>query len=175
MNKARELILQKGFAGLSIRKLAEAVGYAPGTIYLYFESRDDLVREICVRGFAALAEEMRAAVSVLDPRERLAALLRAYADFAVNNPETYGLSSIEDPKFAEEMFRAAPLERDDGAGRQAFAAIEKAVRDLKESGKLAREEDENLLAEVLWTGVHGVVSLKLDLSGLPDQSYESLS
>ena len=90
LETARELVLQKGFAELSIRKLAEEIGYAPGTIYLYFKNRDEIVREICVRGFAALAVEMKSAADVVEPQERLAALLRAYAGFAVNNPETYG-------------------------------------------------------------------------------------
>lgn len=174
LEKARELVLQKGFAELSVRRLAEAIGYAPGTIYLYFKNRDELVREICVRGFAALSDEMIAAAEVADPQTRLAALMRAYANFAANNPETYRLSFMEDPKFTEEILRAAPLEADDGAGRQAFAAVVKAVGDLKRSGKLSRGEDENLLAEVLWAGVHGVISLKLIYPAFPTNSTETL-
>jgi hypothetical protein len=111
---------------------------------------------------------------VVDPRERLAALLRTYADFAVNNPETYRLSFMEDPKFTEEMFRSAPLDAEDGPGMQAYAAIVKALRDLKRSGRLARREDETLLAEVLWTGVHGAVSLKLIYPAFPTNSTEIL-
>lgn len=174
LERARELVLQKGFAELSIRKLAETVGYAPGTIYLYFKDRDELVREICVRGFAQLSEVVKAAAGVTDPRKRLVALLHGYADFAVNNPETYRLSFMEDPKFSEELFRAAPLEGEDGAGRQAFTAVVGALRDLKKSRKLARKEDENLLAEVLWAGVHGVVSLKLIYPAFPVNSTETL-
>lgn len=49
----------------------------------------------------------------------------------------------------------------------------KALRDLKQSGKVARAEDEDLLAEVLWTGVHGVVS-QTDLSAFPTNSTEVL-
>jgi AcrR family transcriptional regulator len=170
----RELVLRKGFAELSIRKLAEEIGYAPGTIYLYFKNRDEIVREICVRGFAELYERIKSAGDVTDPQRRLAALLLAYADFAINNPETYRLSFMEDPKFTGEMFRSAPLEQEDGAGRQAFFAVVKAVRDLKTSRKLARSEDENLLAEVLWAGVHGVVSLKLIYPAFPTNSTELL-
>jgi DNA gyrase/topoisomerase IV subunit B len=81
---------------------------------------------------------------------------------------------MEDPKFTEEMFRSVPLEREDGAGRQAFAAIVKALRDLKQSGKAAREEDPNLLAEVLWAGIHGVVSLKLIYPAFPTNTTEVL-
>src|SRR6185369_14904571 len=72
---ARDLVLQKGFAELSIRKLADEIGYAPGTIYVYFKNRDEIVREICVRGFAGLADRMKSAADVVDPQARLAALL----------------------------------------------------------------------------------------------------
>ena len=171
---ARELVLRKGFAELSIRKLADAIGYAPGTIYLYFTNRDEIVREICLRGFAELFEQMKSAADVVDPRERLAGLLRAYANFAVNNPETYRLSFMEDPKFTKEMFRSARLEREGGPGWQAFGAVVKALRDLKQGSKVARGENENLLAEVLWTAVHGVVSLKLIYPAFPTNSTEVL-
>lgn len=150
--------MQKGSGELSIRKLAEEIGYAPGTIYLYFKNRDESVREICVRGFAALAEEIMTLKNVLS---------LSYAEFAVNNPETYRLSFMEDPEFTEEMFRAAPLEAEDGAGRQAFAAVVKTVQELKRSRKLKRGEDETLLAEVIWAGVHSVVSLKLTYPAFP--------
>jgi len=115
---ARRMVLDHGFAGLSIRKLAAAVGYVPGTIYLYFKNRDEIVREICRSGFAELYERMKLAADVANPRERLASLMRAYADFAIENPETYRLSFMEDPKFTEEMFRRAPLETEEGTGRR---------------------------------------------------------
>ena len=174
LTTAREVVLREGFAGLSLRKLADAIGYAPGTIYLYFKDRDELTREICVRGFAELSEEMRSAADIADPEKRLVALLHAYADFAVKNPETYRLSFMEDPKFAVEMFRSAPLEAEEGAGKQAFAAVVKAVRELKKSGRVVRKEDANLLAEMFWTGVHGVVSLKLIYPAFPTTSTKTL-
>lgn len=174
LESARRMVIENGFANLSIRKLADTIGYAPGTIYLYFENRDALVREICVRGFAELSEAMKSAVNVTDPLKRLLALAHAYADFAANNPETYRLSFMENPNFAEQMFRHAPLETEQGAGRQAFAEIIKTVRELKESGKFAANEDENLIAEMFWTGIHGVVSLKLIYPAFPSNTVETL-
>lgn len=164
---AREIVLQKGFAALSLRKLAEAIGYAPGTIYLYFKNRDALTREICLQGFTELSGQMNAVVEIADPRERLTALLNAYANFALENPETYRLSFMEDPKFTEEIMRAAPLEGEGGAGRRAFTLLVEAVEALKQSRKIRAEEDETLLAELFWTGIHGVVSLKLTYPAFP--------
>ena len=167
LEAAREIVLQQGFAALSIRKLAEAIGYAPGTIYLYFKNRDALTREICLQGFAELSDQLNLVAETADPQARLTALLYAYADFALQNPETYRLSFMEDPKFAEEIMRAAPLEGEDGAGRQAFARIVEAVAALKQSREICHEEDETLIAELFWTGVHGIVSLKIIYPAFP--------
>ena len=174
LTAARQIVVRNGFAALSIRKLAKEIGYAPGTIYLYFENRDALTREICLQGFAELSEHLDLVVETADPRERLTALLHAYANFALQNPETYRLSFMEDPKFAEEMMRAAPLESEHGAGRRAFTLIVRTLQDLKQSGGVHAEEDEALLAEMFWTSVHGVVSLKLVYPAFPTTPTEVL-
>lgn len=171
---AREMVLQNGFANLSIRKLADKIGYAPGTIYLYFKNRDDLVREICLRGLAQLSEKMQSATDAINAQARLTALLRAYADFAMENSDTYRLSFMENPAFTHEMMRAAPLETEDGAGRRAFAQIVGTLQELKQNCQLAAGEDENLLAEMLWVAVHGIVSLKLIYPAFPTNSVETL-
>jgi len=116
---------------------------------------------------------MKSAAEMKEPRQRLVTLLRTYADFAVRNPETYRLSFMEVPRFTEKVFRTAPLEGEGGAGRQAFATIVQAVRDLKASKRVAREETTKL-AEVLWAGVHGVVSLKLIYPAFPTHPTETL-
>jgi AcrR family transcriptional regulator len=72
--------------------LKRSVTRPAGTIYLYFKDRDELVLEIRVQGFAELSKELKSATDVADPLTRLVALLRAYAEFAVNSPETYPLS-----------------------------------------------------------------------------------
>ena len=174
LTAARQIVVRDGFAALSIRKLAKEIGYAPGTIYLYFGNRDALTREICLQGFAELSEHLDLVVEIADPRERLTALLHAYADFALQNPETYRLSFMEDPKFAEEMMRAAPLESEHGAGRRAFTLIVRTLQDLKQSGGVRAEEDEALLAEMFWTSVHGVVSLNLVYPAFPITPTEVL-
>lgn len=174
LTSARELALANGFANLSIRKLADCIGYAPGTIYLYFRDRDALVREILVRGFAELSATLESAARAGNSGERLFALLLAYADFAFANPETYRLSFMENPEFAREMLRRAPLEAETGAGRRAFALVVETLGELQAAAKLDAAEDVELLAELLWTAVHGVVSLKLIYPAFPVNSAEIL-
>ena len=43
--KAIEMIVNEGFDGLSMQKLAKAVGVSPATIYIYFKNREDLLNK----------------------------------------------------------------------------------------------------------------------------------
>ena len=175
LKAARQIVIAKGFGELSIRKLAAEIGYAPGTIYLYFKSRDEIVREICVQGFAELGTAMMAAgEKETEPIAKFTALLKSYVDFAVKNPETYRLSFMENPQFADEMFRLAPLETEHGAGRKALNSLAIALKELKEIGEISETEDETLLAEIFWTAIHGAVSLKLIYPAIPFNSVEKL-
>lgn len=44
--KAIEMIVNEGFDGLSMQKLAKAAGVSPATIYIYFRNREDLLNQI---------------------------------------------------------------------------------------------------------------------------------
>lgn len=44
--KAIEMVVDEGFDGLSMQKLAKAAGVSPATIYIYFKDRDDLIVQL---------------------------------------------------------------------------------------------------------------------------------
>ena len=44
--KALEMIVKHGFDGLSMQKLAKAADVSPPTIYIYYENREDLLRNL---------------------------------------------------------------------------------------------------------------------------------
>ncbi|GGH28212.1 TetR/AcrR family transcriptional regulator [Dyadobacter endophyticus] len=44
--KAIELIVNHGFDGLSMHKLAKAAGVSVATIYIYFKDREDLIQQV---------------------------------------------------------------------------------------------------------------------------------
>lgn len=48
------------------------------------------------------------------------------------------------------------------------------LRELKNESKIDLEENEHLLAELLWTAVHGIVSLKLIYPAFPVNPIEGL-
>ena len=43
---ARRLFAQHGFEAVTLRKIAAAIDYAPGAIYLHFKDKEQLIRTL---------------------------------------------------------------------------------------------------------------------------------
>ena len=43
---AIQLINEVGFAEITMSKIAQKAGVAPGTIYVYFENKDDMLKKL---------------------------------------------------------------------------------------------------------------------------------
>lgn len=54
--KAIEMIVEKGFDGLSMQKLAQAAGVSPATIYIYYKDREDLINQLSISASMHMAE-----------------------------------------------------------------------------------------------------------------------
>lgn len=171
LGAARDIVVREGFSALSMRKIADAIEYAPATLYLHFESRDDIARELSVRGFQELLDFFAPTAGIEEPLERLAAIARAYVRFGLEHPETYRLIFMEDPKLNTALFR----EGQDDLGSRAFEHLVRPLEELKARGRLAKEADSRKLAEVLWAGVHGIVSLKLTCAGFQGTPADELT
>ena len=163
LDAARDIVNREGFGALTVRKIADAVEYAPGTLYLYFENRDAIARELSFEGFRKLLDAFAPARRTADPLARLEAIGRAYIRFGMENPETYRLIFMEDPQLTTAVFAAAG----EDPGQQAYRALVDPLEELKESGQLRPEADVQALADTLWAVVHGIVSLKLTCPGFP--------
>lgn len=45
--KALQMIVKQGIEGFSMQKLAKAAKVSPGTLYIYFKDKEDLILELC--------------------------------------------------------------------------------------------------------------------------------
>ena len=155
LDQARHLLVADGYDALSMRKIARAVGCSATSIYLHFESKDALTHALIDEGmrqlYAALSAEDAA-----DPLARLDALSRAYVRFGLDNPEYYQVMFQLHP---ERMARY-PAEDYRRARRnvELFAA---ALADGEAAGALRVPASPDVAAHVLWTALHGLVSLLL--------------
>jgi AcrR family transcriptional regulator len=158
---ARDLFVTEGYANVSIRKIADRVGCAPGTIYLYFEDKDSILSAICVETFAKLDKRMEAIRNDKgDPLERLRRGGRTYIQFALDHPfhylVTFGLTGTARFKNQEAH----------NAGEHSFECMRQCVRLCVEAGML-RKTDVEEVAQALWACVHGAVMLLISKSEFP--------
>jgi AcrR family transcriptional regulator len=170
LDAARKIVVAEGFDALTIRRVADAVEYAPGTLYLYFENRDAIARDLCVGVYLAMHDALSPIAKIKDPKKRLHTFIHKYVDFALGDPEMYRLALMSDPKFSDVLLRDGPIESADGPGQRTFALIVKAIAELrqKEAGAVA-------LAETVWMAVHGLVSLKIVCHAYPVTPVDELA
>src|SRR5436309_13686262 len=84
---ARELAEAEGWAAVTTRRLAEAIEYSQPVLYSHFAGKNEIMAAVAVQGFAELAELLAAARRRAD--DELAAVAKAYLDFARRNPAIY--------------------------------------------------------------------------------------
>jgi AcrR family transcriptional regulator len=174
LNAAREITIRDGFAALTMRKIADAIEYAPGTIYLYFENRDEIAIQLCRQGYQELLECLQPTATIADSRDRLRAIASAYIDFGITNTATYRLIFMEDPKFTNAALAEVPIDSSDGAGMRSFQLLVTIFDDMKAEGRLSIDADSARLAEIFWTSLHGILSLKLTFPGFLTTPSEEL-
>ena len=78
-----------GFDGVSLRKVAHEMGCAVGTLYLYFDSKEDLLHAIVESSFSILLESLRALPPARNSREMFRNAFRAYVEFGLKYPHHY--------------------------------------------------------------------------------------
>jgi len=150
---AEGLIAEQGFSGLSARKVAAAIGYTVGTLYLVFRNLDDLILQVNERTLDALFSCLQEALEASAEGEGALALGLAYLHFATEAPRRWGAvfdhhlpeGEVPPPGYLAKVERF-------------FTLLEGVLRGLapaRSDAEIARA------ARALWSGVHGVCILGL--------------
>ena len=154
LDTARQLLTTTGYARLSMRNIANKIGYSATSIYLYFESKDDLVHALIDEGVELLGSRLSEAnASESSPAGRLEAMCRAYVAFGMERPEYYEIMYVLHPEYIKRY----PAEKYRKARRN-LEIMAAAVEDGIGSGVFKHAEP-MLAANLAWTQLHGVVTL----------------
>jgi len=93
---AREVLLERGAADLSLREIARRAGFSPGALYKYFDSKDEVVTALADGAMGALLEALAAVPAELPPDERAVEIGLAYLEFARHNPEDVAIVTMHE-------------------------------------------------------------------------------
>ena len=84
---ARELITEKGVAGLRISEITERADVALGSFYNHFESKEDLVEAVVAESLQSLAEALATPTEAgQDPAELVSLAIRRFVGLAYEDP-----------------------------------------------------------------------------------------
>jgi AcrR family transcriptional regulator len=157
LDAARELLATEGVESMTMRGIAERIEYSPTAIYLHFRDKESLLAELSGVGFRTLAQAFDAGAKVVNPVERLRAAAEAYISFGLNNPSQYQLMFMT-PK--------ARSTATSDAEESSYASIKRIVSELMANRRLRDDlaDDVDLLSQVVWSALHGVVALEIAMS-----------
>ena len=168
LDAARALFVKEGYESVSIRKIAEKIEYAPGTIYLYFRDKAEILDRICEETFAKLIVRMQAIEhDTSAPLDKLRRGLRTYIQFGLDNPNHYIVTFIQ----AKVSQQAHPVF--ETSGPKAFACLRRGVQECVDAGVLV-SNDADELAQTLWAGIHGLTSVLITCTGVPFVEHNRL-
>lgn len=167
---AAETVLRRdGASGVTVRAVATEAKVAPMGIYNRLGGKDGLVDALLIRGFDGLRDAVQGRGED-DAFERLRACGVRYREFALQNPEFYGVM------FGGVLSQAVSSDEvDEHAGAAFGALVTNVVAAVEAAGKT--ESDPSELAYQIWSSVHGAVSLELAglvLTSDPGATYEGL-
>lgn len=109
--KAKNLILEHGIDALSMQEIADAAELSKATLYLYFQSKEAILKEILAESAAAFVEYVESRISPESSGiEALRTLWASYLSIYGESHEVFvltGISNFLDPGFLLDLGRTS--------------------------------------------------------------------
>lgn len=166
LSAARQLFVRDGYEATSMRGIAAKVGCSPGILYHYFEDKQAIMARLVQETFSLMRQRLNAIrLDTAPVEDRLRRGLRAYMDFGLEHPHHYALLFMK-PHNLEEMPALHQVFQQDGS--ETFGCLMAMTAESMAAGILRPElQDAAEVAQALWTGIHGLVSLQIGVKGFP--------
>jgi AcrR family transcriptional regulator len=166
---AMRLFQEEGYEAVSMRRLAAEAGYTVMTLYKYYARKIDVLRDLWMRVFAEVFDELDAiAAAQPDPAARLNALAQAYVAFWLARRDHYFLVFMSSGITQEDV---SVFVASDPLIVRFFVFLDAlaAALDLRPDDPAVR-----IKMELLMAVLHGVAHNQITISGYPWTSPEIL-
>lgn len=157
LDGAAQVLAEHGYEKLSIRKVAEAIEYSPGTIYLYYRDKDELMLALHRKVFARKVERLAPLMDIEDPVERIMAMGRVYVQNAIEHPDDYYLMFVT----RAPMEALACQDEEWHIGQTGFELLVETIQEGIDKGAFHKDISLHGSALMLWSMVHGLSMLYL--------------
>jgi AcrR family transcriptional regulator len=135
-----------GPKGLTMRRVAAAVGVRASALYRHFRNKDALVDAVAAMADRALADKLRAPAKQRKKKSRTRPLLGRALEFAVEQPRLFRLASAHRPRWDQQSCAAPGV---------VLQEIELAI----ENGEV-RKGDAKAHATAMWAQICGLAAIR---------------
>jgi AcrR family transcriptional regulator len=150
LDAAERIVAASGHDALNMRRLADASGITPTTLYYYFDSKDHILAQIKLRAAKRLNGKLQR-LNLSDPMGALRELARAHVAFAEEHPKLYRLFMERLPS------RPRMTDEEQRTLHFSYFAAERALEALAKSAGSGIDPRGKAMEK--WVLLHGFVSL----------------
>lgn len=153
---ARDLYLEKGLRGVSMRLVAERLGVSATAIYRHYRNKEDLIHKVVEEAVKVFANYLFTSLTGRTPEERFRQSCQAYLDFALQQGKYYEVIFM-----SPDQIGSGPVPEDlQRKGSATFQFLIDRVQEMMDRGAL-RKDDPKAVAVSIWAHSHGLISLYL--------------
>jgi len=154
---ARDLLLEHGLAGVSMRKVAGKVGVSATAIYRHYGDKDELIADVVEEGHRIFSTYLLRSLSEPSPRERLLAAGANYLRFALEHETYYRLIFMS----RDVLGAQKELKKRYPGHSPTFQFLLDRVAECQRAGLGGARRDPLQVAIFLWAVCHGLAALCL--------------
>ncbi|MGM0641275.1 MAG: TetR/AcrR family transcriptional regulator [Thermotogota bacterium] len=167
---AKEIVEKDGFDGLSIRKIANKVGYSPGNIYQYFKNKDHIIEDMISDTYLSMLEILKKNYKKFETiSDEIVFKYRKYIDFALDNSVYFKMIMINEN---EDILKKTSVLKEGSSIKQPALFF---LRRYIEKGIEKKEfcvENIELTTQSLWVSVYGLI-MRLIVEKNVDKEYRN--
>lgn len=164
---ATEILLREGYENLSIRKIAKAAGYSPGSLYYYFDNKAEIISMIYGENVNRISEQMgKVPLDMESPEKTLGEILKIFINLTLETPEHYRAVFMND---IEELRDKFGMLSEDNVIPNLLNLINAGI----ENGRF-KNADAAITSQLVWVYTNGLVSRLILEKNLSEERKEMI-
>lgn len=152
LNATKSMVQQEGWQSVSMRKIADAIGYSLPVVYKHFENKDAILEEFVKQGFSKLSAVIAETKDKYGTaNEQLTAMANAYFKFAFDQTAYYQMMFGLGMPSCERVSKITEISN--------FTLL--VISSIKQLSNNQQEEIIRLKFHTFWSILHGLTSINM--------------
>ena len=161
---AKTIVLKEGWQAVSMRKIADAIGYSLPVVYNHFENKDAILEEFVKQGFAMLSDVILTAKNQqITAKAQLIAIATTYFEFAFLQREYYQMMFGLGMPSCEKVSQITEI--------GTFTSL--VIDSITKLSTAENKENIRLKFHTFWSILHGLTSINMvNITATPNEMQQ---